>query len=229
MLGQFSEFLMSIGQHYPLNDAHISLHTIYCMHPFCVVYLWVYVMTFIILFWLIGSIGGHAGTIFGIFDEHWTALASQWRPYLFTHNLLHASILWGLSMGICDEVHHIILVDCGNSHAGTIFGHLDEHWTALPSQWHPYLFTDTILRASILWGLSTGICDDVHHIILIDCGNRGTCWGNFWIFWWALDSISLSLMSVPLYRHHAACICFVRLIYGYRWRLRLFYSCWLGQ
>ena len=71
MLGQFLEFLMSIGQHQPHTDACTYLQMPYCMHPFSEAYLWVYVMTFIILFWLIGSIGGHAGTIFGIFDEHW--------------------------------------------------------------------------------------------------------------------------------------------------------------
>jgi len=156
-----------------VRTAHQRLQTTYCMHPFCEAYLWVYVMRFIILFLLIVAIGGHAGTI---------------------------------------------------------FGHFDEHWTALPSQWHPYLFTDTILRASILWGSSMGICDDVHHIILIDCGNRGTCWGNFWIFWWALDSISLTLTPIiSLYRHHTACIHFVRLIYGYiQWRSS-YYSGWLWQ
>jgi len=27
-----------------------------------------------------------------------------------------------------------------------------------------------------------GICDDVHHIILVDLVNRGTSWDNFRIF-----------------------------------------------
>ena len=63
MLGQFLDILMSNGLHCPFNDTHISLQTTYCAHLFCEVYLWVYVMTFIILFWLIWSIGGHLGTI----------------------------------------------------------------------------------------------------------------------------------------------------------------------
>jgi len=172
MLVPFLDIFMSIGQHQPPNDAHISLQTPYCMHPFCETYLWVYVMTFIILFWLIGSIGGHAWTIFGIFDEHWTALASQWRPYLFTHNLLHASILWGLSMGICD---------------------------------------------------------DGHHIVLVDRVNRGSCWDIFSNFWWALDHISLTPTPVPLYRRHTACIHLVRHIYGHMWWRSSYYSGWLGQ
>ena len=114
MLGQFLDILMSIGPHCPLNDTHISLQTPYCAHPFCEAYLRVYVMTFIILFWLIVAIGGHAGAIFGYFDEHWTALASHWCLYLFTDIILHASALWGLSMGIDKDFNYFIIVDWGN-------------------------------------------------------------------------------------------------------------------
>jgi len=43
-----------------------------------------------------------------------TALVSQWRLYLFTDTKLHSSVLCGLSMGIYEDVHHLICFDWGN-------------------------------------------------------------------------------------------------------------------
>ena len=109
MLGQFLDILMSIGPRCPLNDTHISLQTPYCAHPFCEAHLWVYVMTFIILFWLIVAIGGHAGAILELLmsiGQHiilvaWAYRVTRWYYFCKSWCLcLFTDMIVALSTGV---------------------------------------------------------------------------------------------------------------------------------